>query len=58
MPSLIENSNEVMKEQDEEVEAVPTGKDCDLSYDLDLPIVTLAHFMLTLSLTFPVQVLH
>lgn len=35
MPSLIENSNEVMKEQDEEVEAVPTGAALEIHTAVD-----------------------
>ena len=61
MPSLIEKANEVVKEQDGEVEAVPAGKDCDLSCDVDLlfvaPLATLAHFMSFLFLIFLVQML-
>lgn len=38
-----EEANKVMKEQDGEVEAVPAGKESDLSCDLNLLIV--ARFM-------------
>ena len=53
MPTLIEKASEVMKEQNGEVKAVLSGKDCDLSCNLDLFIVasvaTLACFMSFLS---------